>query len=83
MVVAQDGRELLTPDERDRLVRLEERHEGLAEDMVELKRDVKSILATLSEARGGWKTLVLVAGAAGAAGAFVAKFTSVLAVIKP
>lgn len=53
------------------------RHEAeigaLQSDMVELKRDVKSILTTLSEARGGWKTLMLVAGIAGAVGAVLGK----------
>lgn len=43
--------------------------ESLQRDMEELKRDVKSILSVLSEAKGGWKTMMLVAGAAGAMGA--------------
>jgi hypothetical protein len=46
--------------------------------MVELKNDVKSILTTLSEARGGWKTLMLVAGVAGAVGAILGKFATML-----
>lgn len=54
------------------------RHEAeigaLQSDMKELKRDVKAILATLSEAKGGWKTLMLVAGVAGAVGALLGKF---------
>ncbi len=47
--------------------------EALQGDMRELKKDVKSILTTLSEARGGWKTLMLVAGVAGAVGAVLGK----------
>lgn len=46
---------------------------SLQGDMTELKKDVKKILSTLSEARGGWKTLMLVAGVAGATGAFMTK----------
>lgn len=48
--------------------------DALKGDMAEVKQDVKQILATLSEAKGGWKTLMLVAGAAGTAGAVVGKF---------
>ena len=50
--------------------------EGLQEDMAQLKKDVRCILTTLSEARGGWKTLMLVAGVAGAIGAAMAKLSS-------
>jgi len=46
---------------------------SLQADMVELKNDVKSILNTLNQAKGGWKTLLLVAGVAGAMGALMAK----------
>ena len=53
------------------------RHEAeimsLQADMRELKSDVKTILNTLSEARGGWKTLMLIGGIAGAAGALITK----------
>ena len=48
--------------------------EALQSDMPELKVDVKTTLATLNQAKGGWKTLMLVAGIAGAMGAFAAKF---------
>ncbi len=36
---------------------------GLQEDMTEVKGDVKSILAILSEAKGSWKLLVMIATA--------------------
>lgn len=48
--------------------------EALKADMAEVKADVKQVLSTLSEARGGWKTLMLVAGAAGSVGALIGKF---------
>lgn len=52
------------------------------EDMRELKTDVKTILSTLAEARGGWKTLVLIAGAAGTFGAFVSKIAPALGLVR-
>ena len=39
----------------------------------EMKTDIRSILTTLSEARGGWKTFLLVAGFAGVMGAMASK----------
>ena len=58
------------------------RHEAeigsLKADVGTLVTDVRAIRNTLAEAKGGWKTLMLVAGAAGAAGAFVAKFAPFL-----
>lgn len=51
--------------------------EALQKDMIELKKDVKTILSTLAEARGGWKTLMLVAGVAGAVGAGLGKLVAV------
>ena len=38
---------------------------------MELKLD--TIIATLDEARGGWRMLILIAGIAGTAGALIAK----------
>ena len=46
---------------------------ALENDMSELKGDVKLILQELDTAKGGWKTLMLVGGAAGAAGALIGK----------
>jgi prefoldin subunit 5 len=46
---------------------------SLERDMRELRADVKEILATLNATKGGWKTLVMISGAAGAAGAFIGK----------
>ena len=52
--------------------------DALQSDMKELKHDVKKILSTLSEARGGWKTLLLVAGIAGTMGALATKIATFL-----
>jgi hypothetical protein len=46
---------------------------SLQRDMTEIKTDLKVIRATLSEARGGWKTVVIIGGVAGAVGAILAK----------
>lgn len=50
--------------------------ETLQEDMRALKNDVHEIKLILSEARGGWKTLVMVGGISATVGAFVAKLAS-------
>lgn len=40
----------------------------LAVDMADIKKSIASINTTLSEARGGWRVLLLVAGASGTVG---------------
>jgi hypothetical protein len=52
---------------------LESRAETSERDMAEMKRDVKMILGCLAQAKGGWKTLLLVAGMASAVGALIGK----------
>jgi prefoldin subunit 5 len=44
----------------------------LVEDMKQVKACLGEIKATLSEARGGWKTLMIVGGASAAIGGLVA-----------
>ncbi len=39
-------------------------------------KDIKTILRTLNQARGGWKTRLLVAGLSGVFGALTAKITT-------
>lgn len=39
----------------------------------EIRTDIKSILSTVNQTRGGWKVIIAVAGVAGATGAFAAK----------
>lgn len=43
----------------------------MVEDMEEIKKAIVSIEKTLSEAKGGWKVLMLVGGAAGTLGAAI------------
>ena len=54
--------------------RLEGRMASVERDLSGMKTDLRCILKTLNEARGGWKTLLLAAGVAGTAGAFITKF---------
>lgn len=54
------------------------RLKALEQQVTELRADVKSILSVLSEARGGWKTLMLVGGIAGMMGATIAKLAGAL-----
>jgi hypothetical protein len=56
-----------------RLVRLEE-------DMAEIKADIKAMREILSEARGSWRTLVMIGGACGTIGAAVSWAVSHLSV---
>ena len=44
-----------------------------AEDIRAIKNDIHAIREMLAEAKGGWRTLMWVAGVAGAAGAILAK----------
>ena len=46
---------------------------NLEGDVSEIKSDIKDISDTLAQAKGGWKTLLLVAGIAGVMGAMVSK----------
>ena len=49
---------------------------NVKEDVAEMKKDVKGIMETLAQAKGGWKTLLLVAGIAGVMGAAVSKLVA-------
>ena len=42
-------------------------------DSNEARSDIKAIRSILDQAKGGWKTIALVAGVAGAMGALIAK----------
>lgn len=71
----------MTPEER--LTRVETLLTERERVIEEMREDVREIRQTLAEARGGWKTLVLVGGAAGAAGAILGKVAAVFGVVKP
>lgn len=75
----------MTPDERDRLSKLEAHQEGLKEDVHslradvrELRDDVKALRAMAENAKGGWRTLMLVGGIGTAIGGVIVKFVPVL-----
>ena len=53
-------------DLKARMIRVEH-------DQADMARDLKAIRSSLDQARGGWKTLMLVGGLAGAVGALVTK----------
>ena len=46
---------------------------NVKEDVTEMKSDLRDIRDILAQAKGGWKTLVLVAGIAGVMGAAATK----------
>lgn len=58
------ARELGGLQERMRAVEASQKTQG---------EDIKTILTVLSEARGGWKALMIVGGVSGAIGALIAK----------
>lgn len=63
---------MVTPEER--IAVLEVQVENLQKTLDLMSSDVRTIRDTLSQAKGGWKTLLLVAGAAGSVGALFGKF---------
>lgn len=50
----------------------------LREEMAQMREDVHAIKLMLAEAKGGWRVIMLVAGASGAVGAALAKFLPIL-----
>ena len=68
----------MTPDERDRLRTVEVISEHLGSDLREIKQKLADINDTLQQAKGGWKTLLLVGGASATIGAAVAKIAPFL-----
>lgn len=70
------------------LERLDERSEAQGREIGELKKAIAELQSTvnridrmLSEARGGWKMLLMVGGAAGAAGAAITKVAAYLSAL--
>ncbi len=57
----------------ERMATVEAHQQGAAEDIAELKADVKAILATLNQAKGGWKAYVAIGALAAIVGAAVSK----------
>lgn len=57
---------------------LQEQVKRLHEDMQAMNGTLQQISTTLSEARGGWRTLMMVGGVAAAVGAAVSKMATML-----
>jgi len=66
------------PQERrldnERVAVLETELKAMKAQHAEMAADIKIILQTLSEARGGWRVMMLVGGASGVVGAFLSKW---------
>lgn len=60
---------------------LERDIKNLREDIREMSNTLREINRTLSEAKGGWRTLMLVGGVAATVGAGVAKLVSWVQVV--
>jgi hypothetical protein len=60
--------------ELERLAKLEVNQQRMREDIHDIRSDLKAIRETLSEARGGWKLLMMASGIAGTVGVIVGKF---------
>ena len=53
---------------------LQDDMDKLVADMNDIKTALQAIQTTLSEARGGWRVLMLIAGASGTVGAAITQF---------
>ena len=60
------------------LGRLEARMDSVETALKGLSIDMKSVNATLNQAKGGWRTLMLVIGISATVGALVAKFSGLV-----
>jgi len=70
-------------DSRERIAVLETQMQAMLKQHEQMAKDIKVILATLSEAKGGWKMLLLVGGSGGIVGAFLTKWIgTVTAVVR-
>lgn len=58
------------------------KHDGLIsalqKDMAEVKGDVKAILESVNQTKGGWYVITIVAAAGGAAGTIASKLLSII-----
>lgn len=57
----------------ERIVKLETEVEYIRKDLDQMKDYLRNINETLAQAKGGWKTLMLVAGLSSTVGALIAK----------
>lgn len=63
--------------------RLTAQVEHLKKDVDELRNDMRKVLETLQQARGGWRFLLLICGASASAGALITKLVPVLGRVWP
>jgi hypothetical protein len=68
----------MTSDVQRDLGRMEAQVETLLAQVAQLNAKVDAIDKTLSEAKGGWRMLLLVGGAAGAIGGLIGKLLPLL-----
>lgn len=68
----------MTPGERDRLSRLEVEMQHFRETLGDIRRDTREVRDIMLNAKGGWKTLVVVGSIAGGIGAIVGKLSAFL-----
>lgn len=66
----------MTPEERDRLSRLEARHDAMEQKLDAIARDTRETRDAIMGAKGGWKTIAFLIGGSSAIGALIAKFAS-------
>lgn len=64
-------------DYGSRLAVLESQFKEYQRQQLEMAEDVKQILATLSEAKGGWKVMMILGGSAGMVGAYLGKWLAI------
>lgn len=70
-------------DHGSRLAVLESQFKEYQRQQLDMADDVKKILSTLSEAKGGWKVMMILGGSAGIIGAFIGKYLAILVGMVP
>lgn len=66
-----------------RIAVLESQFENMESKQAEMASDVKEILAAISEAKGGWKVMLMIGGSAGMVGAFIGKWLATIIGVMP
>jgi chromosome condensin MukBEF ATPase and DNA-binding subunit MukB len=66
----------MTPEERDRLARLEVEMTLVKETLGDIRRDTREVRDAVLNAKGGWRTLAVLGGVSAAIGGVIAKFAS-------
>jgi chromosome condensin MukBEF ATPase and DNA-binding subunit MukB len=69
--------------ENERIAVLETELMAMKKQHADMAADIKTILATLSEAKGGWRVMMMVGGASGVLGAFISKWIGPVSSVLP